>query len=434
MTENKLNSANANIDNIQVSLLDSGSQLRQTETAQKLYLLLDVRPPANVQSQNNLPLNISLVIDRSTSMKGDRINKVKAAVAHIIDKLSSQDFISIVTFSDRADIVVPSIKPESTSDLLSRINGIMPSGGTEIFQGLAAAYREIRKVELDKHVNHIILLTDGHTYGDSELCLDLAEKAAQLGIGISGFGIGHEWNDSFLDSLVSISGGQSAYIQEPEQIIHLLRQHIQDLGTIYAHNTRIKFDVPEYLSILQAFKLTPFFQPLKIGKDQISAGAIEGRTSLGVLIEIEVSQLIPDVKISIPLTIQAEIPAGNPPGVSIKIVHNVQINSSSLHLTRPLAMPSIMLESVRMLNLYRMNEAIWQDIGDGKADNVVRRMDFLTKRFEEAGMDQLAKNVRQNTRVFQSGDTLSEGGRMNIKYGTRLQLTTTLQNTIEQKG
>ncbi|MFK7804648.1 MAG: VWA domain-containing protein, partial [Anaerolineae bacterium] len=314
------------------------------------------------------------------------------------------------------------------------INGIIPSGGTEIFQGLAAAYREIRKADLNKHVNHIILLTDGHTYGDSELCLELAEKAAQLGIGISGFGIGDEWNDTFLDGLVSMSGGQSGYIQEPEQVIHLLRQRIQSLGTIYAHNTRISFDLPENLSIRQVFKLTPFFQPLKMNDKQISAGAIEGRTPLSILAEIEVSEVTAGTQITIPLHISAEIPNANPPGFAMKVSHEIQTNSRDAQLSKPITMPASILEAVRMLNLYRMNENIWQDIGDGKSDNVVKRMDMLTRRFEEAGMDQLAKNVRQNTRMLQSGDTLSEGDRMEIKYGARLQLTTTLQSALEQEG
>lgn len=434
MIENTSRPANNSTPKFQVSLLDSGSQLRQTDSTQILYLLANIRPPASARPKNNLPLNISLVIDRSTSMKGERINKVKAAAGHIIEKLSSQDYISIIAFSDRADVVVASTQPESPSDLLSRTNGIIPSGGTEIFQGLAAAYKEIRQVDLSKHVNHIILLTDGHTYGDSQLCLELAEKASQLGIGISGFGIGSEWNDTFLDALVSLSGGQSGYIQEPEQIIHLLRQRIQSLGTVYAHNTRIKLELPPNLAIRQVFKLTPFFQPLKIHNDQIPAGAIEGRIPLGILLELEVTKLPNGSKITLPIKMHADIPTGDPPSVALHISHDVQINNGTIKRTKPISMPPAVLEAVRMLNLYRMNENIWQDIGDGKSENAVRRMDLLTRRFEEAGMDQLAKNVRQNTRIIQAGDTLSEGDRMEIKYGTRLQLTTTLQSTLEQEG
>ncbi|MEM8859729.1 MAG: VWA domain-containing protein [Chloroflexota bacterium] len=383
-------------------------------------------------TQEALPLNVSLVIDRSTSMKGERINRVKAAAAHVIEKLSSRDHISIISFSDRAEIIVPSSQPNSTRELLSQLNGIIPSGGTEIFQGLAAAYREIRKVPLNKFVNHIILLTDGHTYGDNQLCLELAEKAAQLGIGMSGFGIGDEWNDSFLDSLVSMSGGQSGYIKEPEQIIHLLRQRIQSLGSVFSHNTQIEFDLPQNMKIRQVLKMTPFFQPLKLHENKIFAGAIEGRTPLGILVEIEVESLMSSVDLSIPMRIYTEVPSGNSVGKSIRVVHDIRKSNQTRSIANH-GMPPAILEAVRMLNLYRMNENAWKEVEEGNAEVAAKRMDLLTRRFEEAGLDQLAKNVRRNTRMLKAGDKLSTGNRMEVKYGTRLQLTTTLQSTLEQE-
>lgn len=419
--------------NIKVSFLDSGSQLKPKDSSQILYLLADVRPAIQSGSPSeSLPLNIALVIDRSTSMKGERINKVKAAASHVIEKLSSRDHISIVSFSDRAEIIVPSTQPESTRDLTSQLNSIIPSGGTEIFQGLAAAYREIRTVPLNEYVNHIILLTDGHTYGDSALCLDLAEKAAQLGIGISGFGIGDEWNDSFLDSLVSMSGGQSGYIQEPEQILHLLRQRIQSLGSVFAHNTRIQFDLPSNLKIRQVFKMTPFFQPLKMHDHKVYAGAIEGRTPLGILVELEVESLSAEAPLSIPMQIYTEAPKENGAGKSVRAVHDV-LDSAGISVNTGSSMAPALMQAVRMLNLHRLNENAWKEVEGGNADAAAKRMDILTRRFEEAGLDQLANNVRQNTRMLKAGDKLSTGNRMEVKYGTRLQLTTTLQSTLEQE-
>ncbi len=411
---------------LQISFLDSGSQLKAMDSTQLLYLLADIRPPDTVQPKNNLPLNISLVIDKSTSMKGDRINKVRAAAGHIIEKLSTRDYISVISFSDRAEVIVPSSQPTSPQDLLSRLNGIVPSGGTEIFQGLAASYREVAKVELGKYVNHIILLTDGQTYGDSKLCLELAEKAAQLGIGISGFGIGDEWNDKFLDDLASFSGGQSGYIQEPEQVIHLLRQRIQSLGALYASNTQIKFDMPNNFGIRKIYKLTPFFQPLKVNDNIVSAGAIESRTPLGILAEIEVSGLATSSGINIPLQVKAQIPDASPPGFALTLTHTV--NPSGENGT---PMPDAIIQAVRMLNLYRMNENLWEDLDQSGADNVVKRMDLLTRRFEEAGMDQMANHIRQSTRVFEAGDQLQAGDRLEVKYGTRMHLTSMLQTTLD---
>ena len=95
-------------------------------------------------------------------------------------------------------------------------------------------------------------------------------------------------------------------------------------------------------------------------------------------------------------------------------------------------MPPAIVQAVRMLNLYRMNENIWQEMEEGNSGNVAKRMDLLTRRFEEAGFDQLANQVRHSTRMLQAGDELETGNRLGIKYGTRMQLTSVLQSALGQ--
>jgi len=60
----------------------------------------------------------------------------------------------------------------------ARIQMLQPSGGTEIFSGLEQGYNEILHNISRSQVNHIILLTDGRTYGDEDNCISLAKNAA----------------------------------------------------------------------------------------------------------------------------------------------------------------------------------------------------------------------------------------------------------------
>jgi Ca-activated chloride channel family protein len=48
---------------------------------------------------------------------------------------------------------------------------IRAGGGTEIFQGLLAAFTEVRRNLTRSMINHIILITDGRTYGDEQSCI-----------------------------------------------------------------------------------------------------------------------------------------------------------------------------------------------------------------------------------------------------------------------
>ena len=119
----------------------------------------------------------------------------------------------------------------------ARIQMLQPSGGTEIFSGLELGYNEIFATYNRSQVNHIILLTDGRTYGDESKCISLAQKAAEQGIGISGLGIGSEWNDNFFDKLAYLTGGSSIYMPGSQDIQHALLDKFNQLGNAYAEET-----------------------------------------------------------------------------------------------------------------------------------------------------------------------------------------------------
>ena len=412
---------------IEITISDSCGQLSAADSTQLVYVLLNLSPPESAQNKDILPLNLSLVIDRSTSMKGVRLDKVKTAAKLIIEKLSPRDNLSIISYSDRAEVVVPATKVDDRNRLSARVNQISASGGTEILQGLKAGIRELRNVPLQNYVNHLILLTDGHTYGDDKACLDLAERSASRGIGISAFGIGEEWNDEFLDSLVAPSGGQTGYIAEPEQVIHLLRQRIQGLGVIYAQNVQLREQFPPAVQIKDAFKLSPFAQPLKLSRNQLNLGTIEGEVPLVVLLELLVDFAGIGQILTLPMRLVAEIPTLEKPSVSIGQTHGLIVNTHPQGQT-----DSVLLEAVQILNLYRMHEQALHEVSHGDTNAATKRMERLTQRFREAGLNGLAQTAKAQTLHLAQTGKVDVTGRMSLKFATRQQLTSRLTATMRE--
>ena len=177
--------------------LFSQGRLPALMEAQVVYALLEIQPSILAELPDP-PLNLCLVIDRSTSMQGNRLDQVKAAVLQILDTLRESDSFSVVTFSDRADVIVPAQRGLTERvHSKAKISTVSASGGTEILQGLLTGLTELHRHISPAGVNHLLLLTDGRTYGDEADCLMLAHLAASDGIAISGLGIGDEWNDAF---------------------------------------------------------------------------------------------------------------------------------------------------------------------------------------------------------------------------------------------
>ena len=198
----------------------SRTQIPATETAQILYLLLEFNLQRNLPKTRQ-PLNLALVIDRSTSMRGARIDNVKLAARELVDSLQEHDRLALVAFSDRAEVIAPSTEATDKRLLVSAISRLVPGGGTEIYQGLLAGMHEVRRHVSKQSINHVILLTDGRTYGDEESALAEARMASAAGIGISALGIGEDWNDLFLDALAHHGNGVCQYINTPSQLQNL---------------------------------------------------------------------------------------------------------------------------------------------------------------------------------------------------------------------
>ena len=404
---------------LDIELFLSREKVDISDSNQVVYLLVNIKPPQ--QKNEQLPLNLSLVIDRSTSMQGKRLQCVKTAVELLIEKLSPEDTLSIISFSDRAEVVVPADTITNKNHINAQVRAIQASGGTEIYQGLKTSVQELRKNNLKNHSNQLILLTDGHTYGDSKECLDLAQNIVSDGIGISAFGIGSEWNDNFLDALVSPSGGQSGYIDDPSTIITFLQNRINGLGLLYAQNVRLKQEFPKSLNIKYGFKLAPFAQPLNLDNNEVKLGDIESRSPLSFLFEIGIEPQPTDTRINIPLSFVATLPTKSRE-FNFKDTTCIFVLEDAPR-TLP---PDKIVESVRVLNMYRMNEKVWEEVESGRIDVATTKMQHLSTRLLEAGQDELAQQATMEIEKIKHAGTMSLEGRKRLKYGTRAMFNQTI--------
>jgi Ca-activated chloride channel family protein len=405
---------------IVADILTSRSRIPLLNESQLVYVLVELLAPTTDEKES-LPLNLCLVIDRSTSMEGERLQQIKLALKMLLDRLSPGTVLSVVSFSDRAEIVLPSLPVGKHRQPMTEIEAVHASGGTEIYQGLTAGIQQIKQVALSTYNNQLILFTDGRTYGDAAHCLQLAAREAEAGITISAFGIGSDWDDQFLDTLVSPSGGSAAYIDAPETIIDLLKSRLQGLGDISAHQVRLQTDWPSRVKLLDAFRLNPYAKPLSIDEEAISLGDVESREGLTFLLEFAVEPHPIPTRIRIPLVMTAEMPEKN----SCTLREQVQLTLlDDFQTDDP---PEKVIRAVRLLTLYRLNERAWQKVDSGKVDQAAAHMQHLSTRFLEVGESRLAKQAELEARRLSVSGKLSPEGRKQLKYGTRALMGKTIQ-------
>ncbi|HCB48359.1 MAG TPA: hypothetical protein DEP47_02245 [Chloroflexi bacterium] len=399
---------------LDVHIEASKKAIEANRSPQLLYLLVHIRPPKEL-GFSELDLNLCLVLDRSTSMNGDRLEKVKSAASMIVDKLSEDDRFSLVVFSDRSEVIWPAKKVADKKVLVAMIERIAAFGGTEIHQGLEAGLQEVRRAQLPNYSNHLILLTDGHTYGDEEACVDLVRKAAKDGILFSGLGLGPDWNDRFLDELASLSGGDVAYIETPEQVFQELKQVFHGLDSAYARNVRLVTHFPPDITLTKAFRVSPTAQPLALNQHEMRLGSVEGRTPLSVLLEFSIDVQRAGQLVPMPIILTADIPYRSLRDQGVRKFHEVAVVAQAPKEDPPKSL----LAAVQAWNLHQMNEKVWEDIEAGDVHAAEIRMEHLTSRLAEAGHMALARQLREEALRLSSQGEVSVDGRKRLKFGTR---------------
>jgi len=348
-------------------------------------------------------------------MRGRRLENVLAAATMIVDKLAPDDFLSVTTFSDRATVVVGSSRQQDKALVLNKIRKIDASGGTEVFQGLEAGFRELRRVPLEDHNNHLILLTDGHTYGDSEACLEIVREGAGDGIGLSAFGIGTDWNERFLDQLAALSGGETSYIAAPGLVVQALQQCIQGLGSVYARNIRLSAEFPEAFELMATFRVAPSAQPLGVDGNHVRLGNVEGNVPLSFLMEFKVTPREPETKLGLDFEVIADIPSKSVHNHLVAVHHEFDVVAGE-PTDEP---PASLVAAVQAWNFHQMNENVWQDIEQGNFQRAQTRLQLLTKRLTEAGHTSLAHQVRAETERLSAGAGVSAESQKSLTFATR---------------
>ena len=399
------------------NVIYSRSNLVHLDESQMIYLILELGVPDEARASPSPHLNVCLVLDRSSSMRGEKMDIVKATAIQVLRNLRPQDILSVVAFSDRAEVILPASYLQDKARSEAKIQMLQPSGATEIFQGLEAGAKEVMRSVDSKRLNHIILLTDGHTYGDEQQCLALASRLAELGIGISGMGIGQEWNDIFLDVLSTRTGGSSAYIARPQDIKRLLLEKFEALTQTYAEDITLELKPIEDVELMYAFRLQPDPSPIALEEKSLHLGSILQDANTQVIFEYMIH----------PKAVKSEIFTLMDGTLKVSIASQVMpVPSLRLRLQRPVSElpeaeppPPRIVQALSQLMLYRMQDRARKDLEKGNIDSATRQLQVLASKLLTQGERSLAQTILLEVDHLQKQNSLTIEGSKKIKYGTR---------------
>jgi Ca-activated chloride channel family protein len=221
---------------------DLSSPIVMEGTQDKNYLKISLTG-FGLESTKRSPINLALVIDRSTSMRGDRIEKAREAAILAVQMLDADDTLSVVAYDSNVEVVIPASKVKNKEALIKKINQyIQPQGMTALFAGVSKGINQVDK-GLDKEkVNRIILLSDGQAnVGPTSIgeLSDLARIAAKKGISITTIGLGEGYNEDLMTAIAGYSDGNHTFVANSADLEKAFTKEFKDVMSVVAQDVVI---------------------------------------------------------------------------------------------------------------------------------------------------------------------------------------------------
>lgn len=198
------------------------------------------------------PLNLCLVIDRSGSMEGPPLDYVKQACNHVVDLLAPDDVLSIVTFEETVDVVMPPQRVTNRQAIKDGIQRIMPGNTTNLYDGLLLGAQQVMSLNDPGRATRLVVLTDGDpTAGikDHHALVAHAGEIKQRGITSTFLGFGPDYNEELLASMAKRAGGNYYYIAQPHLIPEVFRTELEKLMTVVARNLQLNVKLARWVNM-----------------------------------------------------------------------------------------------------------------------------------------------------------------------------------------
>src|SRR5216684_4548082 len=184
--------------------------------------------PVRAQPPPEKPAAVVLVLDKSGSMSGPKIEMARQAARASLVTLRPVDKIGVISFDETFNWVIPMGPASDIKAKAELINQIIANGGTKIYQAVQAAYETIIREQASRR--HIILLTDGiSTPGTQEDFPELEKNATAKRVTISTIGVGDYVNRELLEELARKTKGKVHFVENPESIPQIINAEVRSL-------------------------------------------------------------------------------------------------------------------------------------------------------------------------------------------------------------
>lgn len=387
-------------------------------TPQVAYLLIESQVEAQA-AVAGAPLNFCMVLDRSGSMDGAKIDSLKRAVVELIETLRPEDMVSVVVFDETAEVVVPMQPASDRTELNHRVEAIRVQGGTAMSTGLDAAVAELSNLGADR-ASYLLLLTDGQTWGDEDTCRAHAATLAQMGVKITALGLGDEWNEKLLDDLADATGGTSDYIADPQDIGKYFQRAAQSARNTAVRNARLLIRLAENVAPRAVYSVKPLinnlgFRPIGDREINVDLGDIESGAGASVLAELMLPAYAAGTQRVANAELHYDVPQEQLLDERARVEASVEVTADASQV----AVDPATMNLVERVTAFKLQTRALDEAAAGNLANATQKLRSAATRLLDLGELELADTANRAAEAIEQGQTPTAADQKAITYKTR---------------
>jgi Ca-activated chloride channel family protein len=224
-------------------------------------LLVNVTADKAAVGNTAAPLNLGIVIDRSGSMKGRRLQQALDAARGMVRRLRDRDVVSVVTYNTTTQVVSAPTQVDSFSRdrVLAAIDTITAEGDTCISCGIDAGMEQVRQRSGAGMIDRLLLLSDGEaTAGvrDVEGFRSIGSRVRNMGASISSVGVDVQYNERVMNALAIESNGRHYFAENASTLTRVFDEELDSLVKSVAKGSEVAIDLAPGVEVERVFDRT----------------------------------------------------------------------------------------------------------------------------------------------------------------------------------
>lgn len=218
------------------------------------YLTVGYTAAAATRRTERRPLDIAIVIDKSGSMAGSKLELAKVAARRAVELLGPSDYVSLVAYDDNVEVLAPGalLRPAHREHLLRAIDRLHPGSTTNLSGGWLTGCQQVASSGREESVARTLLLSDGLANRGITSRDELGRHAEELrtrGVVTSCFGIGNDFDERLMEGMARAGGGNFYYLERAEQIPDYLVSELGEALQVVARGATVDLEADTGIEI-----------------------------------------------------------------------------------------------------------------------------------------------------------------------------------------